>query len=281
VHVFDRWRPKDVLETGLAIGGYAWCLTLLVVGFRDGLWGFPGGDVVFFYAPAGDALRSGGQVYIPGVLYGPPWAVAFGALSWLGPWAIHAVVLALDVVALWTIAWGNWRRLGYILWFPLVAFEIAAGQLNLLVAAALVAAQHGHVWPLAAMSLAKVWPAVGVRLRDLPRFLLWVAGFALISLPWLSLWPEWIAALVAVSSSPLGPLVPVPWVARAAIAVGLLLVRRPWTQALAAAIVSPGLYWGQLVVLVAPVSLWLARRELAPKAAVAEDAAGPGAASAA
>ena len=27
-------------------------------------------------------------------------------------------------------------------------------------------------------------------------------------------------------------------------------------------IVSPNLYWGQLVVLVAPVSLWLQRREL-------------------
>ena len=31
-------------------------------------------------------------------------------------------------------------------------------------------------------------------------------------------------------------------------------------------IVSPNLLWGQLVVLVAPVSLWLQRRELAPEA---------------
>jgi hypothetical protein len=41
----------------------------------------------------------------------------------------------------------------------------------------------------------------------------------------------------------------------------LLFFQRPWTRALAAAIVSPGLYWGQLVVLVAPFSLWLARRD--------------------
>ncbi len=61
---------------------------------------------------------------------------------------------------------------------------------------------------------------------------------------------------------PFGPVIPVPWIARAIVAVALLLLRRPWAQALAAAIASPGLYWGQLVVLVAPVSLWLARREL-------------------
>ena len=93
--------------------------------------------------PAGDALRAGKVVYFPGFLYGPPWAVAFAAVSWLGPAPVHATILVLDVVALWTIAWGNWRRLGYILWFPLIPFEIAAGQLNLVIAAAIVAAQRG------------------------------------------------------------------------------------------------------------------------------------------
>ena len=114
-----------------------------VEGFAGGQWPFPGGDVVDFYAPAGDALRAGAQVYFPGFLYGPPWAVAFGAVSWLGPAAIQAIVLTLDAVALWTIAGGNLRRLGYILWCPLIPFEIAAGQLNLLIAAAIVAAQRG------------------------------------------------------------------------------------------------------------------------------------------
>jgi len=44
--------------------------------------------------------------------------------------------------------------------------------------------------------------------------------------------------------------------------VVLLFIQRPWTRALAAAILSPALYWGQLVVLVAPLSLWLARRDV-------------------
>ena len=172
------------------------------------------------------------------------------------------IILALDAVALWTIAWGNWRRLGYILWIPLIPYELAAGQLNLLIAAAIVAAQHGIVWPLAAMTLAKVWPAVALPLRHWRRFLIALAAFALISLPWLHLWPEWIAALVDTSAHPLGPVVPIPWVARAAVAVLLLTLRRPWARALAAAISSPGLYWGQLVVLIAPLSLWLARKDL-------------------
>jgi hypothetical protein len=257
-----RRRVVDALSTAAAIGGYAVAVVLLVEGFASSQWPFPGGDVVDFYAPAGDALRAGTQVYFPGFLYGPPWAVAFGAVSWLGPAAIHAIVLLLDAVALWTIAGGNLRRLGYILWFPLIPFEIAAGQLNLLIAAAIVAAQRGITWPLAAMSLAKVWPAVALRPRDWRRFLVAIAVISLISLPWLQLWPQWVAALIETSAHPFGPVVPVPFVARAGVAVVLLFFQRPWTRALAAAIISPGLYWGQLVILVAPFSLWLARREV-------------------
>jgi hypothetical protein len=259
----SRERVTRVLSTTLAIGGYAFATALLVQGFVGGQWPFPGGDVVVFYAPAGDALRAGGQVYLPGFLYGPPWAVAFGAVSWLGPAAIQAIILALDVLALWTIAGGNLRRLGYILWFPLIPFEIAAGQLNLLIAAAIVAAQRGTTWPLAAMSLAKVWPAVALRPRDWRRFLVALGVISLVSLPWLPLWPQWVTALIETSAHPLGPVVPVPFIARAVAAVALLLFQRPWTRALAAAIISPGLYWGQLVVLVAPFSLWLARRDTA------------------
>jgi hypothetical protein len=248
--------------SALSVAGYAFTAVMLVIGFGSGQWPFPGGDVVDFYAGAGDALRNGGDVYLPGFFYGPPWAVVFGALSWLGPGAIQIVVLVLDAVALWVIAGGNWRRLGWLLWFPLVSFEIAAGQLNLLVAAAIVAAQRGVSWPLAAMTLAKVWPMVALPLRDWRQFVVALAVFALISLPWVGLWPEWIATLIAQSPQPLGPLVPVPFLLRAAIAVGLVALQRPWSRALAAAIVSPGLYWGQLVVLIAPLSLWLMRSEL-------------------
>jgi hypothetical protein len=261
-------RAANALSATLAVGGYAFAITLLVVGFSNGQWPFPGGDVVDFYAPAGDAIRSGGEVYFPGFFYGPPWAIAFGLVSWLGPGAIQAIVLALDVVALWVIADGNLRRLGWLLWFPLIPFDIAAGQLNLLVAAAIVAAQRGAVWPLAAMSLAKVWPLVALPPRSTRPFLVWVGIFATISIPWIWLWPQWIDTLIATSGHPIGPVVPVPFLLRAVMAVGLLALRRPWSRALAAAISSPGLYWGQLVVLVAPVSLLLTpARSSQPEAA--------------
>ena len=186
VREVTRRQLVGALTSAFAIGGYACTIVFLIVGFSNGQWVIPGGDVAVFYAPAGDALRSGGEVYAPGFLYGPPVAVAFAAVSWLGPTAMHAIILGLDAVALWTIAWGNWKRLGYILWIPLVPFDIAAGQLNLVVAAAIVAAQHGIVWPLAAVTFAKVWPAIALPLRYWRPFLIALAAFALVSLPWLT-----------------------------------------------------------------------------------------------
>jgi hypothetical protein len=260
--LLDPHRPVEFLKTVLGALGYAIAIVALVTGFSNGQWPFPGGDVVDFYAPAGQALREGGSVYFPGFLYGPPWAVAFAGLSWLGPAAIHAVVLALDAVALWVIADRDFRRLGFILWFPLVWFELAAGQLNLLIAAAIVLAQRGVMWPLAAMSLAKVWPAVAIRIdrRDLRGFVIWLVTFSLVSLPWLFLWPQWIAALIDTSAAPRGPVVPVPFLVRLPFVILFAAIQRPWSRALAAAISSPGLYWGQLVVLVAPVTLWFRER---------------------
>jgi hypothetical protein len=246
----------------LALGGYACTITLLAVGFGNGQWPFPGGDVVDYYARAGDALRSGAQVYggSPGFFYGPPWAVGFAAVGWPGAAWIHAVILCLDAVALWVIAGGDWRRLGWILWFPLIPFELAAGQLNLVVAAAIVAAQRGSTWALAAMALAKIWPVLALPPRYWRSFVVAAVAFALISLPWLSLWPGWIETLLSRLPHPLGPVVPVPFVVRAVAAVALVALQRPWSRALAAVIASPDLYWGQLVVLVAPLVLLLQSR---------------------
>src|SRR2546423_2400017 len=229
-------RARAFFSAALAIGGYAFAITLLVVGFANGQWPFPGGDVVDYYARSGDALRNGSTVYggDPGFFYGPPWAVAFAALSWLGPAAIHAVILALDVAALWVIAAGGWRRLGWFLWIPLIPFEIAAGQLNLLVAAAIVLAQPGPTWPLAAMSLAKGWPVLALPPRYWRRFVVAALIFGLVSLPWLSLWPGWIETLLSRLPHPLGPVVPVPFLVRAPVAVVLLVVQRAWSRALAA-----------------------------------------------
>ena len=256
-----RRDPRTIALGLVGAAGYSVTAVFLYTGFTNGQWGFPGGDVISYYSASGDALRAGREVYFPGFLYGPPWAVAFAAFSWLGPGVIHALILVLDAVALWAIAGGDWRRLGYLLWFPLIAFEIAAGQLNLLIAAAIVVGQRRQaIWPLAIMTLAKVWPVVGLTVSRWRTFILWLVVFSLPTLPWLHLWPEWFGTLIRTSSQPLGPVIPVPFLIRAVAAALLLVLRRPWATALAAAISSPGLYWGQLVVLVAPAALWLESR---------------------
>ena len=193
-------RLSDLLSSAIAIGGYAFCIVLVVVGFRTGQWTFPGGDVVDFYAGAGTALREGATSICRGFSTDPRGSWRSRRSRWLGPGdrRHHPRPRRRRPV---DIAWGNWRRLGYILWIPLIPYECSAGQLNLLVAAAIVAAQHGIVWPLAAMTLAKVWPAIALPLRHWRRFLIVLAAFALISLPWLHLWPEWIATLVDTSAT--------------------------------------------------------------------------------
>jgi hypothetical protein len=262
-----RVSVATVAGWGLAVGGYAFAITMIIIGFRSGQWPFPGGDVVDFYAGGGNAFRNGGQIYYPGSpispFYGPPWILAFAALSGLGGASlIHAAVLVLDGVALWVIAGHDWRRLGWLLWCPLVPFDIAAGQLNLAVAAAIVAAQRGTTWPLAAMSLAKVWPVFALRPRDWRPFLIAVLAFSAITLPWPWLWPQWIGFLAVRAPTPIGPLIPIALLARAPVALALIAFQRPWSRALGALLLSPNLYWGQLVVLIAPVSLWLMRNEL-------------------
>ena len=80
--------------------------------------------------------------------YAPPWAAAFALLSWAGPAVIHAVILVGDLLALRYMARG-WVRAGILCWFLLVPWEMAAGQINLIMAASIVAAIRGTAWPAA------------------------------------------------------------------------------------------------------------------------------------
>lgn len=46
---------------------------------------------------------------------------------------------------------------------------------------------------------------------------------------------------------------------RAIIALGLLAMRRPWSRALAAVVATPAFYVASLVLLIAPICVWLRR----------------------
>jgi hypothetical protein len=257
----------------LGVGGWAFAALVWIVGFQGGPFVFPGGDTRTFYAFAGDAFRSGADPYAinadgTAFFYAPPWAAAFAMLSWAGPAAIHLVIFAADLLALRYMARG-WVRAGVLCWFLLVPWEMAAGQLNLIMAASIVAAVRGTAWPAAITALAKVSPALAVARRDWRPFAIALAACVVLTLPRLDLWPVWIERLLWGLGHPLGPLVAIPFVVRLPVAIGLVAWGRPWSRALGAVLATPGFYWGSLVLLVAPAVLWAERPERSSRAAPA------------
>jgi len=90
-----------------------------------------------------------------------------------------------------------------------------------------------------------------------------------ITLPWLFLWPQWVEyllrqpALIPIS-------LPIPWYLRLPVALLLIaIVRRPWAAALAVEIAMPSLYNSTLLILLAPLRLWLDERRAAVEPTIA------------
>jgi hypothetical protein len=136
---------------------------------------------------------------------------------------------------------------------PLLPFELFSGNINLLIAGAIVAAIRGIGWPVGLVTLAKLSPILAVDRATIRSALSAILLVSLVTLPWLWLWPAWIEHGLDAVGSAIGPQVPVPLWLRLSLAVGLLALRRPWTRALAAVVAIPGLYYGSLVMLIAPI----------------------------
>lgn len=251
-----------------AAGGVAWFLIQAAMLAQK--WTIPGGDIQNTDLAAGLAIRDGiSPYYLPGsptpYFYAPPWALAFALLSFIPPAAAYVVVVASDIAALRYMA-GSWRRFCFLLWFPLLPFEILGGAINLIIAASIVAAIRGPAWLAVAGGLAKLSPVLAVDPRQWRRYLLPCAVALAITLPWLSLWSAWIQALLTALSGPaLGPYVPIPFAVRLIVAVILVATRRPWALALGAAIATPAFYFGSVVLLIAPLTIaWSARPAVRP-----------------
>jgi hypothetical protein len=258
-----RWSRGAVVL--LSLGGLAFTLVQVIVGSQAGLFPIPPGDTLI-WDRVGDGLRAGDPIYFDAqpltdsFWYAPPWAVALGAITWLPISMLHLVLVAVKVASLRVIA-GSWLGVGIAAWFPLVAFDLASGSFNLLMAAAIVAAVRGRPELAVVAALAKFGPIIAVDPRQWRSVLPVAVLAALITLPWLSLWPEWINHLGANVGSALGPQLPIPSLVRWALAVGILALRRPWARALAATIAIPAFYWGSLVILIAPIAVWLRDRQ--------------------
>lgn len=252
----------ELIKWTLSIAGYGlgFVSLILITGGRLE----PGIDLLA-YVRAGQDLLAGRPVYV-GVIgdatafaYAPTWAVLAAAASLLPATLLQVLVMALDVAAIRYVA-GSWRAVGYIVAWPLTSFVLVAGNIDLLIAGAIVLAWRRHAGPLTLLALAKLSPALALppdRWRQ-------VVGTAIVclavTLPWLHLWPEWIAFLL--QQPPLIRIsIPIPWFFRLPVALALLvLVRRPWAAALAAVIAIPSLYLSTTVILIAPIRLWLDER---------------------
>jgi hypothetical protein len=247
-------------------GGLGWGLfaAFLVVGTQTGRFEWPGGDLRIYIA-AGDALRAGQPVFsgafgtaANGFFYAPPLALACAALSWLPATLLAVAVAVLEIGSLRYMA-GSWIGAGIVAGIPVTPLAIGSGNLNLVIGAAILAAQRGHAWPLALATLAKIGPLAALPPRHWRSFVVAAGVACAISLPWAYLWRDWLDALLAVGPSPGWPnLVPLVW--RLPFVLGLVLLRRPWARAAAGILALPGLYIWTLLLFVAPLRLWLEER---------------------
>jgi hypothetical protein len=255
-------RATSPARVALSFGGVAFVVVQLIVGMKAGLFPIPGGDELI-WDRVGDSVLTGTPIYYlapnptDSFWYAPPLAVLFATVSWLPVVLQHWLFTVLKIASLRLIA-GSWVGAGIACWFPLVAFELGGGNFNLLIAAGIVLAIRGRPRLAVLGALAKFGPALAIDPRDwrkaLPVALLSLA----ITLPWLHLWPEWIAHLVTNLGFPLGPQVPIPFSVRVVAAAALLLISRAgWSRALAATLAIPAFYWGSLVILIAPLAVWL------------------------
>lgn len=257
-------RRRRVLLVALSAGGFAFLAVQLVVGWRIGLFGFPGGDIVI-WDRAGDALRAGLSPYVvveprnETFWYAPPFAVLFALVSWLPPIALWAGMFAANLLGLWYLG-GSLRGVGLICWFPFLAFELFAANINICIAAGIVAAVRGRPEIAAFTAFAKLAPMLAVDPRDWRRAGAVVLVALAVTLPVVHLWPEWIRHLAAAYGQPLGPQVAIAFPIRAAFALGLLALRRPWSRAGAAVVAMPAFYWGSFVLFLAPLVAWMTAR---------------------
>jgi hypothetical protein len=248
--VRGRFGPLDApwvnaLLNVLAIVGGLLTVGVIAWGVSAGRFAVPGGDVANYLA-AGQRLTDGVEVYtgawdVAGtVYYAPPIIVAFGALAFLPGTLVWIALCMLDLAGLRYVT-GSWRAAGLWGLVPLTGFELAGGNPNFAVVAAILLAARGSSGPLALAALVKLGPAFALPLRGLGQFTIWLLVALAITLPWLSLWPQWLAFLLAAPVGGAWPVI-VPLVVRAPIAAVLLATRRDGTRMLAACLLTPGFY---------------------------------------
>jgi hypothetical protein len=265
------WAGASWLVPPIALAGALVCAGQMLWWFSLGAW--PPHDAAAYWV-AGLHLRAGEAVYqgdgtFLAFQYAPPFAVIAAVLSFLPLSLVSLLIVAGEVLALRYIA-GSWVVAGLLAWLPFVPRELVTGNVNLIMAAVILAGVRGGAGPaLALFALMKFSPALVVR-RQWRSFLVSGAVLLALTLPWLHLWPEWVAWLATTpdgAGSWLSPWVRVP------VAVGLLALRKPWALAAAAGLLVPGFHPHSLVLLLPAARLWYQSRRTASQMTVSATSA--------
>jgi hypothetical protein len=252
-----RRRFRWVL-TPLAIAGALFCIGMFLAHVRVGAW--PMHDSVAYWI-AGVDLRAGEPVYeitpYLAFLYAPPMAVLMAPLSLLPlDWFVGGL-LVLQVLAFRYVV-GSWRNVGLIAWLPIVMEELVSGNIDFLIAAAILASirnVRGAGYFTALMGATKLSSTVTMLTADRRQ---WheaiVAGSVLVALtlPVLHLWPEWFAMLTGTQSAGVQPIGTIPLLPRIPLGVLLIVYRRPWSVAAGAAMLVPAFYAMHSILLFLP-----------------------------
>jgi hypothetical protein len=222
----------------IALSGLGYLMTAGVMAYIYlNFTGF--GHDVAIWDRVGDQVRDGVSPYGLGYdvnevfLYAPTWAVLFAVVSWLPREVLVVGLIVLEVIG-WRVCAGSWRRVGYLGLVPIFGFELAVGQINLIVAAAVALALRGDGRLAVLTALAKLSPALAI--RDVRRPLIVLAICLLVTIPVAGLWLDWAGQLQAATSIVAAP---VPYVLRLGLAGGFLLLRRKWATGLAVVVAIP------------------------------------------
>jgi hypothetical protein len=257
----------------LSAGGIAFTIVLLVVGFQTGLFGGTN-DYTETFDKVGDMMRAGQNPYSIGLVYSPPFALACAAISWLPVPVASLILLSAEILALRYVA-GSWTGVGIVAWCPLLAFELALGQVNLILGACILATVRGHGWAGIVGGFLKISPVLAI--REWRTAALALGVIFLVMLPWFSFWFDWAHAITgAVPQGGVGPMVPIPLPVRLVFAAVLLALRRPWATALACVVAIPLFHYQTLLLLIVPVAVLVSRAgsELPPADHVGEGSIG-------
>jgi hypothetical protein len=242
---------RKPLLVGLLVVGYAFNALLFLSLLRLGQFGYDvfaywSVDLGHLYPQTPEALSGFGAFH-----YSPAVAQVFAVFHvlpwWIFLWGWTALLVA-------TLVWlgGRWTLL--LLAFPPLVLELYAGNVNLLIAAAIALGfRYPAAW--AFVLLTKVTPGVGVlwfafrkEWRQLAIALGATAAIVLVSFalaPALS--AQWFTALTSLNGSLEGGL-PIPLFLRLPLAAGVVWwgarTDRPWAVPVAAPIATPVLWIG-------------------------------------